>query len=162
MEYTPENIMTLSALRQALSSRYLVSIREEKGGTYGVSVYGRIVKVLTEEYMLQIAFDTDPELADELMEIVDAEFAKIAAEGPLTEDLVKFKEFETKQHPANLKENSTWLNYIQGYYFDDIDRYTNFETLLKDLNGEKVKEMAKKILNDKNLIKVIMDPEKAE
>ena len=40
MPYTLKNKAALTFLTQALNSRYLVSIREEKGGTYGVQVSG--------------------------------------------------------------------------------------------------------------------------
>lgn len=65
MDYSLENKAALSFLTQALNSRYLVSIREEKGGTYGVQVYGSTDWIPRETYTMTIAFDTNAEMADE-------------------------------------------------------------------------------------------------
>ena len=82
MPYTLKNKMALTFLTQALNSRYLVSIREEKGGTYGVRVQGSTKYIPRETYSMTISFDTNEEMADELREIVMKEIEEIAANGP--------------------------------------------------------------------------------
>ena len=82
MDYSLENKAALSFLTQALNSRYLVSIREEKGGTYGVQVYGSTDWIPRETYTMTIAFDTNAEMADELCEIILKELRTIAGGGP--------------------------------------------------------------------------------
>ena len=70
MPYTLKDKAALTFLTQALNSRYLISIREEKGGTYGVQVSGSTEYIPDETYKLDIRFDTNEEMADELREIV--------------------------------------------------------------------------------------------
>ena len=89
MPYTLKNKMALTFLTQALNSRYLVSIREEKGGTYGVRVQGSTKYIPRETYSMTISFDTNEEMADELREIVMKEIEEIAATGPKSEDIEK-------------------------------------------------------------------------
>ena len=89
MPYTLKNKAALSFLTQALNSRYLVSIREEKGGTYGVQVSGSTEYIPSETYNMTISFDTNEEMADELREIVMKEIEEIAANGPKSEDIEK-------------------------------------------------------------------------
>ena len=93
MPYTLKNKMALTFLTQALNSRYLVSIREEKGGTYGVRVQGSTKYIPRETYSMTISFDTNEEMADELREIVMKEIEEIAANGPKSEDIEKNREF---------------------------------------------------------------------
>lgn len=158
--FTLENSLTFSALRQILSIRYTESIREEKGGTYGVRVAGELSGEPKDKYQFKLQFDTDPAMADELMELIDQEMVKIAQNGPKTEDLSKIKEFIMKQRPDDLKRNEVWLNYIDSYYVNDIDLNKDYDKLLSELSAAKIQAMAAQIIKDNNIVRVIMDPKK--
>ncbi len=161
MPYTLEEKIAMTFLTQALDSRYLVSIREEKGGTYGVSVSGGTSDFPEESYSLDISFDTNDEMADELCEIVLAEIRKIAEEGPLTEDIEKTREFLLKSWSNSLEQNAGWLSYIQTRYEKGLDYLANYEKAVRSLTNADVQALAKKILADGNLVKVVMRPEAA-
>ena len=162
LPYTFANRMALIFLTQALDSRYLISIREEKGGTYGVSVYGSMDYLPHETYKMNIVFDTNEEMADELLEIVMQEIEKIANEGPLTEDIEKNREFMLKSWANSLEQNNSWIRYIQSKYLPGDDYLADYEKALREVSNADVQALAKKILEDGNLVKVIMRPEKAE
>ncbi len=159
IEYTQENSMIMNLLSNCLDNRYMQSIREEKGGTYGVGVSGGLSRQPLERYSLQVSFDTDPNMVDELLGIVEAEIRNIADNGPLEEDMSKTIENWRKGRPEQLKQNGTWLSYLSSYYTWGEDWYVNYDAILDSMNGKKVQELARKILNDGNLIKLIMDPE---
>ena len=97
MPYTLKDKAALTFLTPALNSRYLISIREEKGGTYGVQVSGSTEYIPDETYKLDIRFDTNEEMADELREIVMKEIREIAENGPKTEDIEKNRDFMLKK-----------------------------------------------------------------
>lgn len=158
--YTQENNMVMSLLSNCLSNRYLESIREEKGGTYGVSVRGGLGRQPKQTYSMQISFQTDPNMVDELLDIVEDEIRNIAENGPRQEDMSKTIEHWIKTRPESLKENGTWLGYLSTYYTWGEDWNVNYDAILKSMDGQKVQELARKILKDGNLIKIIMDPEK--
>ena len=160
--YNLENQLTMEFFSSALDNRYLKSIREEKGGTYGVGVRGSLDAEPMEEYALLIQFDTNEQMADELSAIVVAEIEKIAAEGPLAEDMDKTREFLLKDYTKQIKNNSYWSNAISEYYDYNIDVVNGYEEAVKAVSAEDVQALAKKILEDGNLIKVVMRPEKAE
>ncbi len=162
MPYTFKNRLALTFLTQALDARYLVSIREEKGGTYGVQVYGGTEYLPNETYKLNIAFDTNEEMADELLGIVMAEIEKIAAEGPLTEDVEKTREFMLKSWKNSLEQNHQWMRYIRAKYTSGEDYLAGYEKALRELTNADIQALAKKILSDGNLVKVVMRPEQAE
>ena len=159
-EYTLKNIITLNFLKQALNNRYLKSIREEKGGTYGVSVAGSMLTEPVRGYILQIVFDTNEEMADELCEIIIAEMEKIAAEGPLADDVEKTREYLLKNYKKLMEQNSWWRQIINEYYDYGLDYQKDYEAVVSSITGDDVKAMMQKILDDGNHIKVMMRPEK--
>ena len=160
--YNLKNSLVMEFFSSALDNRYLKSIREEKGGTYGVGVRGALDARPTEEYSLLIQFDTNEQMADELSAIVVAEIEKIAAEGPLAEDMSKTREFLVKDYTKQIKNNSYWTNAINEYYKHNVDVVNGYEAAVESVTSEDVQALAKKILEDGNLIKVVMRPEKAE
>ena len=157
--YTIENKVAMTLLSQALDSRYLVSIREEKGGTYGVQVGGGLGNTPFEKYSLTITFDTNAEMADELSDIVMAEFKKIAEEGPLTEDIEKTREFLVKNWSNTLESNGGVLGVINYWYQDGLDYMNNYLNTVKSVTNEDVQKLAQKILADGNMVYVVMRPE---
>ena len=162
LESNAKNRMAIDLLSRALDSRYLVSIREEKGGTYGVSVHGGIDEEPIDTYSLTIAFDTNELLADELVEIVDAEIEKIAAEGPLADDIAKSKEFLQKNYNNVLENNGGWVSAITRWYDEGYNYKDQYLGILESTTLDDVKALAQKILNDNNRTLVVMRPEKAE
>lgn len=158
-EDNARNRLTMDLLSRALDSRYMVSIREEKGGTYGVGVMGSIDKYPVENYTLNIMFDTNEQLADELVEICDKEIRKIAEEGPLAEDIAKSKEFLLKNYANVLENNSGWMSAIDRWYEEGYNYKEEYLGILESVTAEDVKTLAQRILNDMNRTMVIMRPE---
>ena len=160
IEDNAKNRLVLDLLTRALDSRYMVSIREEKGGTYGVHVQGGINEYPVEQYMTVIVFDTNEQLADELVEICDAEIAKIAAEGPLADDIAKSKEFLQKNYANVLENNSGWMSAIERWYEEGYNYKEEYLGILESVTLEDVQAMAKKMLEDGNRTLVVMRPER--
>ena len=156
---TLKNRVAMSFLTQALNSRYLVSIREEKGGTYGVRVSGSFEDAPFETYKLRVQFDTNEQMADELSDIVMAELKKIAAEGPLAEDIEKTREFYIKEWSNTLEDNSGWMRVIRAWYENGVDQYGTYEQIIKDMKYSDIQKLAQKILKDNNMVYVVMRPE---
>ena len=160
VKYDLKTKMVMRYLSTALDNRYLKSIREEKGGTYGVSVGGGITTRPVHEYRLQIVFDTNEQMADELMGIVVAELEKIAAEGPLAEDMDKTREYENKNYSKTIEQNQWWSQAIKEYYDYGVDYVADYLKAVNSVTAADVQALAKKILADGNIVKVVMRPEK--
>lgn len=158
IENTQENRLAMNMLQRCLDLRYMESIREEKGGTYGVSVSGGLGRRPRESYSLQVGFDTDPELVDELVGLVEAELRHIAEHGPREDDMSKTFEHWQKSRPEQLLQNGTWLGYLQGYYLFGEDNYTGYDAALQAVTADKVRDLARKILADGNLVRLVMMP----
>lgn len=159
IENNAKNRLIVNLLGRALDSRYMVSIREEKGGTYGVGVGGSIDKYPVSTYQLSIEFDTNEALADELIEICDAEIRKIAENAPLTEDIAKSKEFLQKNYHNVLENNGGWMSAISRYYDEGYNYKDEYLGILESITADDVKAFAQKLLTDGNRTLVVMRPE---
>ena len=160
IENNAKNRLIVDLLGRALDSRYMVSIREEKGGTYGVGVSGSIDKHPVETYQLSIGFDTNEALADELIEICDTEIRKIAEEGPLADDIAKSKEFLQKNYNNVLESNNGWISAISRYYDEGYNYKNEYLGILESVTADDVKAFAQKLLDDGNRTLVVMRPER--
>ena len=159
MEDNAKNRLIVDLLSRALDSRYMISIREEKGGTYGVSVQGAIEEYPVENYFMGIVFDTNDALADELIEICDKEIRKIAEEGPLADDVAKAKEFLQKNYANVLENNSGWMSAINRWYEEGYNYKEEYLGILESVTLEDIKAFAAQILKDNNRTLVVMRPE---
>ena len=156
-----KNRLIVDLLSRALDNRYMVSIREEKGGTYGVSVQGAIEEYPVENYFMAIVFDTNEALADELIEICDKEIRKIAEEGPLAEDVAKAKEFLQKNYNNVLENNGGWMSAITRWYEEGYNYKEEYLGILESVTLDDIKAFAAQILKDGNRSLVVMRPEVA-
>ena len=157
--YNLPNSMLLGAAADVLDMRYLESIREQEGGSYGVGVAGRIADTPVEYAMLLMQFDTDPDKQEKLMGIIHAEVDKIVAEGPRADDLDKVKKNYLKQHAEDLEQNDWWQRALVSYYRDGIDRVTGYEEAVNAITAEAVQEMLKQVVSQGNVLEVVMLPE---
>ena len=158
VDYTMKNRVNMVFLTQALNARYLESIREEKGGTYGVQVWGNLSFPPKPNYTMNIAMDTNEQMADELCEIILKEIEEIATNGPKTEDIEKTREYLLKEWTASLEKNTSWMNYIEAKWGWGLDNVAEQEATVKAITNADVQAFAKMILDKKNQIKVMMRP----
>ena len=160
IDFTLKNRVLMSVLSQALRSRYTISIREEKGGTYGVGVGGGLSADYESSYRLHIQFDTNEQMADELSAIVVKEIEKIANDGPLAEDIEKARQYMLKEWKNQIEQNNNWSNWLDYYYSRGLDLVTDYEKVVKDFTTADIQALAKKILADNNMTYVVMRPAK--
>ena len=160
LENNAKNRLIVDLLSRALDSRYMISIREEKGGTYGVQVAGSIEKYPVEAYSMAIMFDTNEQLADELVEICLAEIQKIAEQGPLADDIEKAREFLKKNYGNVLEQNGGWMSAITRWYEEGFNYKENYLSLVESITYDDIKALAAKLLADGNYTKVMMRPAK--
>jgi zinc protease len=154
-----QNVILMDYLRSILNIVYNESIREKEGGSYGVSVDGRISKLPKERFNLQIQFDTDPAKRDKLVGIVYDEINNIVSQLPSIENLNKVKEFLLKSHQEQLIENEYWSFIISSQVTAGIDFHTGYEKAVSAVTPAMIQEFAKKLFLQGNVIEVIMNPE---
>ena len=65
-----------------------------------------------------------------------------------------------KSWKNSLEQNGAWMNYIQIKYGSGLNYIADHEQAIRDLTNADVQALAKKILADGNLVKVVMRPSK--
>jgi zinc protease len=160
MAYDPYHRMVLRVIEGILDLRYVESIREEEGGTYGVSVRTSLAKWPLEKASIQLMFDCDPARAVDLKEKVFAELEKLAREGSTEEDLSKTVENILKSREESKEHNAYYLSNLYSYYLYGInfDDPANYENILKGLTVKDVKKVMSAFYDNPNIVDVVFVP----
>ena len=161
MKYDPYNKIVMKVIEGILDLRYVESIREEEGGTYGVRVRTGLNRWPVEKASMRISFDCDPERFADLKEKVYVELEKLAQDGPSEEDLSKTVENMLKTREQSKEHNSYLLSTLYNYYVHGInfDDPANYEDILKDLSTENIMKVMKAFYDDPNVVDVVFVPE---
>lgn len=88
-------------------------LREELGGTYGVSVAFNADLPMSGYGMMQIQFGSAPENVDKLLNAALTEIERLKVQGPAAEDVEKVKELERRELETNARQNAYWLGSLQ-------------------------------------------------
>lgn len=160
MEYTPEQNLLLSLFRDILNLRYIETIREKEGGTYGVRVSASYTKFPKQEKSLDLMFDTAPDKANTLKAILYREIDKIAAEGPTAEDLNKAVKNLLKNREQSKLHNGYWMQALTTYYFYSVNPADpkNFENILEKVTPAMIQEFVKTFLSKADVVDIIFKP----
>lgn len=158
--YTMENVIVADLVGRILSTRYLESIREREGGSYGVGCAAWMNSKPVPAAVVVMQFDTDPEKQAKLMQIIHQEVQEIIANGPLATDLQKEKESMLKDFKEDLEKNGWWHNTaLPNYYRLGINMIADYEKAVQAVDGAKIQQFLKKLAASGNVFEVVMLPE---
>ncbi|MDO5570443.1 MAG: insulinase family protein [Bacteroidales bacterium] len=149
------NAQKASIFQQVLKMAYTKTIREEEGGSYGVSVEGEISDFPKDQYYLIYSFDTGEEKRDKLEQIAFDQIKKIAQQGPEEENFGKVKEYMVKQYNENIKENGYWLSIIDKRVISGLDKESFYLQTLNSITSDDIKDFASKLLNSNNRAQIV-------
>ena len=159
MPYTLANDLNMEMIGRILSTRYLESIREREGGSYGVGCAGWMSNYPVPYAQLIMQFDTDPEKQEKLMSIIHEEVMTIVENGPLATDLQKEKESMLKDFEEDLEKNGYWEeDVLYTYYKYGINYVTDYKAAVEAVTAETVQETLKKLVEAGNVFEVVMLP----
>jgi zinc protease len=158
MPYTLANDLNMEMIGRILSTRYLESIREREGGSYGVGCAGWMNRHPVPYAQLIMQFDTDPEKQEKLMNIIHEEVKTIIENGPLAKDLQKEKESMLKDFEENVEKNGYWTEVLSIYYKNGINYITDYKAAVEAITAETVQETLKKLVDAGNMFEVVMLP----
>jgi len=151
--------LNLQMVGRVLDTRYLESVREREGGSYGVGVGGGMRHVPTTEQYLIIQFDTDPDKQDRIMEVINEEIKTILENGPLASDVEKERASMLKDHEENLRDNDWWQSALYRYYRYGENIAEQYVQTVESITQESVREALQALVNASNRIEVVMLPE---
>lgn len=164
MTWKEKERLHLHMMMQVLSIKLRESLREDQGGTYGVSARESLQRIPAPEYTIKISFGCSPEKIDTLIESVFNEMEKIKAKGPEAEDLQKVKEIMISNRETNDEKNNFWLQKIQSKHIKEGKIYTieQYKSKISEVTRDDIKRAANTYLNTAHYVKVVLLPEKTE
>ena len=154
--FTAQSDLELDFLKRCLSIAYTDSVREEKGGTYGVSVDFDLAKDDQPNATFRISYNADPSRYDELNPVIYQQLQHIADHGPLESSMAKIKQYLTKQYAQMAITNDYWNYIIWHELEDDVDFDLNYCQMVNDMTARDVQLMAQRLLKSHRCIEVTM------
>lgn len=146
----------LDVLTRVLQIAYTDSVREEKGGTYGVGVSFNLEKDALPNALLRITYKSDPKRYEELNPIIYQQLQNIADKGPLASSMDKVKKYLKKQYQQMIITNDYWSYVIWHELDDDADFDKDYYKMVDSLTSEEVQQMAQTLLKQNHRIEVTM------
>ncbi len=161
-DYNPTNNLQMSALQEVMNIKLLERLREKESGVYSPGISVSYSKLPAQRYNITVYFTCAPANVDKLINATMEEINKIRQNGPQLVDIQKFQAEDKRSTEVSLKQNDFWSSVLLTYAQngENPDRILEYIPNLQKLNVQNVKETANKYLNDNNLIKLILYPEK--
>ena len=154
--FSPKNDLTLDVLTRCLQIAYTDSVREEKGGTYGVGVSFSLDKDDDPDAFIRITYKADPKRYEELNPIIYQQLQNIANDGPLASSMDKVKKYLKKQYGQMAITNDYWSYVIWHQLDDNADFDKDYCKMVDNLTAADVQQMAKTMLKQNHRVEVTM------
>lgn len=160
-EYNQKNKLMLNVLRGILNLRYTETVREEEGGSYGVSVNSSLSQYPLAKATLLMSFDCEPRRADELKAIIYREIDNIAKNGPTADDFQKTIKNILKDREQHREHNPFWMEALYDYYFRGINTVdkANYEEILENMTQKEIREFTSTLVSNADVMDVVFVPE---
>lgn len=156
VDYSPRTDLTLDVLQRCLQIAYTDSVREEKGGTYGVGVSFNLEKDDKPNAILRISYKADPTRYHELNPIVYRQLQHMAQQGPAASSLEKVKAYLKKQYGQIAITNDYWSYVIWHQIEDQTDFDTNYLQMVDSISAKDIQQMAQTLLRQNHRVEVTM------
>ncbi len=150
------NELMVSMLNQALDILFTETVREDEGGTYGVSV-----DVSLKDWPEQIAtarfvLPTSPAKMQRMMEVIDAGLQRYCQQGPSEDVMSKVKQYMARSHEERLKSNGYWIDQLYYRTREGKDYVTRYDATLQSITARDMQKLCRKLFQGKNRIIVGM------
>lgn len=149
------NRITMSILSQVMRVVYTETIREQEGGTYGVSTSGSVYSTPRNSWSYDIMFNTNTEMSERLATRTIEELQRVATEGPSVETFDKVKAYMEKSYQSRIKENGYWMSTLSSYYTTGRETFSTYLETLDKVTPDDVRKMAERVVKSKDMMKVI-------
>jgi len=161
-DYNEANNIQVDALEEILNIKLIERLREQESGVYAPGVRAGYHKIPGGRYTFTISFGCAPENVDKLINATMEEIAKIKQNGALPADIQKFVAEEARSTQQQLKQNVFWAGYLAStsQNGENPDQILGHVSSLEQITPQSTKDAANKYLSGKNLIKLILMPEK--
>jgi zinc protease len=162
MTYNQQERIAIRSLSMVLEKRLREILREDLGGTYGVSVAGNYDKLPDEEFSIAVNFGSAPEKAELLMQNVFKEIAALKADGPTGAQVDEVKTQLTREYETSSKLNNWLISqiYFKYYYGEDPETLLKLPSYYAGISAAMIQAAARTYLDTSRYVKVVLMPEK--
>jgi zinc protease len=159
--YNTNDAYAMRSLGDLMSIKLVEQLREEKSGVYGVSAFGTVNKYPVPASVFSISFPCAPENADTLTIAALDELRKIMTNGVSDADIEKVREQQVRKLEVDLKQNQFWMsNLYEAYYTGNPPSdILKKQMQARNLNSKIIQDAAKKYINLKSYIRVVLKPD---
>jgi len=162
-DWTPENRYHFKSMIDILRIKMRESMREDKGGVYGVRVSGNTSQFPESKYNITISFNADPPRVDELIKTAMTDIKNAQANGAEEKDMKKIKETQRQGRIKNLKENRFWISSLETSYVEGLDpkniSLSSLEKGINSLTSDDIKNATNEYFDWNNYIQIVLLPE---
>ena len=150
-----------TAMADTLAGNLQRTLREDLGGTYGVSVVPRFTKRPTGEYRLTITFACDPARTEALVKTAFQVIDNYKRTGPGQGQVVDARAALTRDLEANLESNGYLLGRILFKYEfgEDVREVFNMRPIHDQVTVAALRDAAAEYLNTNRYVEVRLIPE---
>ena len=149
------------AMAESLAGNLQRTLREDLGGTYGVSVVPTFTKRPTEEYRLTINFACDPARTESLVRAAFQVIDQFKRNGPGGGQVLNARAALMRDFETNSRQNAYLLNRIvfKYEYGEDVTDVFNMRPFYDQLSVRVLRDAARAYLNTDRYVKVTLLPE---
>lgn len=160
-EYDERNRHLLRSLADVLEIRLRDELREERGGTYGVSVGAGYSHAPWENYSVTLGFGASPDSLDALAAAALAEIERLQKEPPPAETVRHIQEIQRRELEQGLRQNGYWLTNLSGRLLTGEAPISpeRQRSLIDALTPEAISEAARRYLSLDRYVRVSLFPE---
>ena len=161
-DWSPKNRTEARAVMSVLNIMMRETMREDKGGVYGVGAGFIPEHYPSSKYQISIRFGCAPENVDMLIKTAREQIAAMKKDGASAKNLEKVKETMHRELETARRDNNFWLNLMNTYYSngDSYADYLDYDKVVDGITSETVKTLANKYFNDANYEEFTLYPEK--
>jgi zinc protease len=158
---TPQDRLSMALLVEVLDMKLRDVLREDLGGTYGVSVSHAVQRFPEGRYSLSIAFGAAPGRLEELVATVFTVLESVKADGPDATALANAREQQRRAFETNLRRNEYWLSLLlrQSETGEPAADALAFPQRLDAVTAAQVQDAARRYLDTENYVRVSLVPE---
>jgi zinc protease len=151
---------TLDALREVLAGSLGATLREELGGTYGVSVQQVIQDGPYETFRLDIDFQCDPARTDALIAAAWEVIDRVRGAQVNQRALDVMREQRRRDRETEARDNSFWVSEIANALQrgEDPREILNFDARNKALDADDISILASRLLRDDAVVQIVQRP----
>ena len=160
-ENTQQNRLLIRAMTETLEGDLQRILREDLGGTYGVSVRARFDKQPEQRYTVTVDFACDPARREELVKALFREIDAFRSAGPTAGQVVDERLALARDQETSGRDNAYLLNQLtyKYQYNEDVADVFDMNPYLDRLTPIAIRDVARTTLDPNRFVHVTLIPE---